>query len=90
MAGAYILVDILSQRKLAAPFIVVGMNSIVAYCLTHIFQRFTSNSLRRVFGWETFKLFGEAFEPVFYGAAVLACLWFALFIMYRLKIFVRI
>ena len=90
MAGAYVLVDIWGQRKLAAPVIVVGMNSIVAYCLTHIFQTFTFNSLRRVFGWETFKIFGEAFEPLFYGVAVLVCIWFALFIMHRLKIFIRI
>ena len=90
MAGAYILVDIWGQRKLAMPFIVVGMNSIVAYCFSHLFQSFASNSFRRVFGWEIFKIFGDAFEPLFYGAVVLAFLWLVLFVMYRLKIFVRI
>ncbi len=90
MAGAYILVDIWGQRKLAVPCIIVGMNSIAAYCLTHIFQVFTFNSLHRIFGWETFKVFGATFEPLFYGAAVLVCLWFALFVMYRLKIFIHI
>lgn len=90
MAGAYILLDIWGQRKLAMPFIIVGMNSIVAYCFSHVFQSLAFNSFRRVFGWETFKIFGDAFEPLFYGAFVLAFLWFVLFVMYRLKIFVRI
>ena len=90
LAGAYILVDIWGQRKLAIPLIAVGMNSIVAYCLTHVFQAFAFNSFRRVFGWETFKSFGDALEPLFYGAVVLVFLWLVLFVMYRLKIFVRI
>ncbi len=90
MAGAYILVDIWGQRKLAFVFIVVGMNSIVAYCLSRLFESFAFNSFRRVFGWEIFKVFGTAYEPLFYGAVVLAFLWLALFVMYRLKIFVRI
>src|SRR5436190_3225157 len=90
MAAAYILVDIWGQRKLAMPLIIVGMNSIVAYCLAHVFQAFAFSSFRRVFGWETFKFFGDAFEPLFYGAVVLAFLWLVLFVMYRFKIFVRI
>lgn len=90
LAGAYVLVDIWGQRKLVIPLIVVGLNSIVAYCLTRVFQGLAFNSFRRLFGWETFKVFGDAFEPLFYGAVVLAFLWLVLFVMYRLKIFVRI
>jgi predicted acyltransferase len=90
MAAAYILVDIWGQRKLAMPLIIIGMNSIAAYCFSHIFQGLAFNSFRRVFGWEIFRIFGVAFEPLFYGAVVLLFLWLVLFVMYRLKIFVRI
>jgi len=90
MAAAYILVDIWGQRKLAMPLIIVGMNSIFAYCFSHLFQGYASNSFRRVFGWEIFRIFGAAFEPLFYGAVVLVFLWLVLFVMYRLKLFVRI
>ncbi|HZJ39209.1 MAG TPA: DUF5009 domain-containing protein [Chthoniobacterales bacterium] len=89
MAAAFILVDLRGQRKLAFPLIVVGMNSIVAYCLYHVFQRYASNSFRRISG-ETFKIFGDAYEPLVNGIMVLLFLWFILYVMYRLKIFVRI
>lgn len=90
LAGAYVLVDIWGQKRLAFPFIVVGMNSIAAYCMALLFDRFAIHSLYRVFGWNTFKLFGDAYEPLFYGAAVLLFFWLVLYAMYRLKVFIRI
>jgi heparan-alpha-glucosaminide N-acetyltransferase len=90
MAVAYILVDIYGQRKLAMPLIIVGMNSIVAYCLSHFFESLAFNSFHRVFGWKIFRIFGDAFEPLDYGFFVLMFFWLVLYLMYRLKIFVRI
>lgn len=90
LAAAYVVVDVRGHRKLAGPLVVAGANSIVAYCLTHVFQHYASNSLRRIFGWETFRFFGDAFEPLCYGVVVLAFLWGVLFLMYRLKLFIRI
>jgi predicted acyltransferase len=90
LAAAYAWVDWGGHRKWAAPLVVIGMNSIVAYCLARTYPHFAFNSLRRVFGWETFRVFGEAFEPVCYGVAVLATFWAGLFVLYRLKVFIRI
>jgi predicted acyltransferase len=90
LAAAYVIVDIWGQRKLAMPLIIVGMNSIVAYCFSELFRGLDFNSFRRLFGWEMFKIFGDAFEPLFYGIIVLGFFWLVLFVMYRLKIFVRI
>jgi predicted acyltransferase len=90
MAAAYILVDILGYRRAVLPLTIVGVNSIVAYCFSHVFQAYAFNSFRRVFGWEVFKVFGTAFEPLTYGAVVLAFYFLVLLVLYRFKIFVRI
>ena len=80
----------LREKEIAFPLIVIGLNSIVAYCLAHVFRAFSFNSLRRIFGAGVFSVFGDAYYPLIYGLAVLVCLWLALFIMYQRKLFVRI
>jgi len=90
LAASYVLVDICGRRKLVFPCIVVGMNSIAAYCLSRVFEALATNSLHRVFGWEIFKILGAPFELLLYGIVVLTFLWFVLYVMYRLKIFIRI
>jgi heparan-alpha-glucosaminide N-acetyltransferase len=86
----YAVVDIWGKKRVAFPLIVIGLNSIVAYCLTHVFRAFAFNSLRRIFGAGVFSVFGDAYYPLIYGLAVLVCLWLVLFIMYQRKLFVRI
>ena len=90
LAMFYSFVDIWKKQRIAFPLIVIGMNSIAAYCLTHVFQAFAFNSLRRVFGASVFKVFGDAYDPLVYGLAVLLCFWLVLFAMYRRKMFLRI
>jgi len=90
LAVFYVLVDIWDQKKLMFPLIVIGMNSIAAYCIAHLYSAFAFNSLRRIFGWEAFRLFGDAFEHLIYGAVILLGYWAVLFVMYRRKVFLRI
>jgi predicted acyltransferase len=90
MSAAYILVDIWGYRKAVLPLIIIGVNSIVAYCFSHVFQSYAFNSFRRVFGWEIFRVFGTAFEPLTYGFVLLAFYFLILFVLYRIKVFVRI
>jgi heparan-alpha-glucosaminide N-acetyltransferase len=90
LAAFHAVVDIWGQKRVAFPLVVIGTNSIVAYCGAHLYQAWAFNSLRRVFGREVFKLFGDAYEPVVYGAAVLLVFWLGLFALYRRKVFLRI
>lgn len=90
LAGFYALVDVAGYRRLAFPLVVVGLNSIVAYSLSHLFPAFAFNSLRRLAGSRTFELFGTAYEPAVYGVAVFATYWLLLYVLYRRRIFVRI
>lgn len=90
LAAWYIVVDLWRMSRLAFPFTVVGMNSITAYCMAHFYSAFAFNSLSRVVGRGPFRLFGPAVEPAVYGAAVLACFWVVLYVMYRRRIILRI
>ena len=112
LAGFYTLIDVaarrpflrLLQRAWAFPLIVVGANSIMAYCMAHQFPKFIGESLKTHFGAATAWLvqaleranngpinaFGSEYQPLFLGAAVLFVEWLILFYMYRKKIYLKI
>jgi predicted acyltransferase len=90
MAFFHAVVDLLGIRFWAFPLQVIGMNSIAAYCLSHLVEEFLADSLRTHFGREIFNLFGSAYAPFVRGMAVLALLWLILFWMYRRKLFLRV
>ena len=84
------VVDVKRQSRLAFPLVVVGMNSIAAYLIAHLFQRFIEDSFHIHFGPGVFRVFGDGLEPLLTGLAVLACYWLILFWMFRRKLFLRI
>lgn len=90
MALFHGLVDQAGWRGLAFPLVVIGMNSIAAYCIAHLWEDFIVKALRTHLGEDTFLRLGEAYVPVVQGAAVLLVYWLILFWMYRQKIFLRI
>jgi len=84
------VIDIKGYRKWAFPLVVVGMNSIAAYLIAHLCDRFTYSSLHIHLGSRIFKVFGTGLEPFMIGSAVLLIYWLMLFWMYRRKIFLKI
>jgi heparan-alpha-glucosaminide N-acetyltransferase len=90
LAAFYFVVDIRQRRRWAFPLVVVGMNSIAAYMIAHLFQNFILKSLATHLGRGTFRVFGEAYEPFVHGAAALAIMWLLLYWMYRRKLFLKI
>ncbi len=90
LAGFYLSFDLWERKAWAFPLVVVGMNSIAAYCMAHLFQGFIYKALTTHLGPNTYKVFGEAYQPLIHGALVLVVLWLLLFWMYRRKIFLRI
>ena len=90
LAGFYLIIDVIGLRFWAFPLVVIGMNSIAAYCIAHLFEGFMSKNLNTHLGKDAFRLFGDAYEPFLHGAAVLVALWLILLWMYRRKIFLRI
>ena len=77
-------------RRWLFPLVVIGLNSITAYLIAHLFPRFIISSFRIHLGQSTFQLFGVAYEPLLRGMAVLLVYWLMLFWMYRRKLFLRI
>jgi predicted acyltransferase len=90
LAGSFAVIDVLGLRGWAFPLVVIGMNSIAAYCLAHLVEDFIVDSIHTHLGEEIFKSLGAEYEPLVRGAAVLLVLWLILFWMYRRKVFLRI
>jgi heparan-alpha-glucosaminide N-acetyltransferase len=77
-------------RKWAWPLVVIGMNSIAAYLIAHLFDDFIVSSLRIHLGAAPFRILGEGSEPLLTGAVVLLIFWLILLWMYRHKLFLKI
>jgi predicted acyltransferase len=90
LAGFYAVVDVMGLRWLFFPLIVIGMNSIAAYCMDHLIRGFILQSFKIHLGSEIFKALGDTWEPLVRGGAVLLVYWLILYWMYRNKVFVRI
>ena len=90
LAGFCWLIEVKQWRKWSFPLVVIGMNSIAAYLIAHLWERFTIDSFRIHLGPHAFAFLGTGVEPLMQGAAVLLVYWLALYWMYRRKLFLRI
>lgn len=84
------LIEMKGWRRWAFPLTVVGMNSIAAYLIAHLWEDFIVSSLHIHLGYGIFKIFGEGLEPLMLGVAVMLIYWSILYWMYRRKLFLRI
>jgi heparan-alpha-glucosaminide N-acetyltransferase len=89
LAAFYALIDLRGCKRWAFPLVVIGMNSIAAYCLSHLFDVLPEN-LTSSASSNVFDLLGQAYAPLLEGALALLILWLLLFWMYRRKLFLRI
>jgi len=90
LAAFYLVMDVWNRRSWAFPLVVVGMNSIAAYMISHLFIEFFSQALPLHLGRHAFEAFGPACEPLVLGAAVLLIEWLILWWMYQRRIFLRV
>lgn len=90
MAGFYGSMDVLRFKRWGFPLVVVGMNSIVAYCMEWGAVSFVTESLIRHVGDRPFLFLGLPYRSVLLGSVTLLILWLVLYWMYRRKVFVRI
>ena len=90
LAGFYQIMDVWNRRTWAFALTVVGMNSIAAYLIAHLWAGFIEHALPRHFGRAWCSFAGEAYEPLIFGAGVLLTEWLILWWMQRNKIFLRI
>jgi predicted acyltransferase len=84
------VIDVKSHRRWAFPLVVVGMNSIAAYLIAHLWEDFIITNLHTHLGYRIFDIFGAGLQPLLLGIAVMLIFWLTLFWMVRRKIFLRI
>jgi predicted acyltransferase len=84
------VLDVKGWRRWAFPLVVVGMNSIAAYLIDHLWEDFIINNFHIHLGYGVFQIFGVGLEPLMMGIAVMLTYWLILYWMYRRKIFLRI
>lgn len=90
LAGFYLVIDVIGFGFWAFPLRVIGMNSIAAYCMAHLFQDFLVSSMQIHLGKDFFMRWGKEYELFATGIGVLLLYWLILFWMYRRKIFLRV
>ncbi len=86
----YTLIDLTGYAGWTYPLRVIGRNSIAAYCLAHLIDDFIRSSFQTHLPKTLFSRYGEAYEPLFTGAAVLVIYWLILFWMDRRKIYLKV
>jgi heparan-alpha-glucosaminide N-acetyltransferase len=90
LAGFSWVIDIKRYKAWTFPLVVIGMNSIAAYCIAHFLENFILSTFRIHLGPHFFQFLGVGLEPLLLGATVLSCYWLVLFWMYRRKLFLKI
>ena len=78
------------KKRWSVLLTVVGMNSIAAYLMAHLFEDFIRDSFLTHLRPRVFQILGVGLEPLMTGLAVLLIYWLLLFWMYRRKLFLRI
>lgn len=84
------IVDARGYRKWAFPLVVVGMNSIAAYLMAHLFESFLASSFEINVGRFVVALVGLKLGVFLRGLFVLIAYWWMLYWMYRRKLFLRV
>ena len=90
LGGAYWLMDVRGHRRWAFPLVVIGMNSIAAYCLYELWAGSIGANLRLHLGDAPFRVFGDAYRPFVLGATSVLVMWLMLYWLYRRRIFLRL
>jgi predicted acyltransferase len=90
LAGFSWVIDEKGHRRWAFPLVVIGMNSIAAYLIAHLWDRFLLDSFRIHLGADFFHFTGPEMVPFWSGAAVLGIFYWILLWMYRRKLFLKV
>ena len=90
MAAFYAIIDVWGKRTWTFPLVVVGLNSIAAYCMAHLIDGFIRSTLKTHLGEHAFTFLGKPYESLLLGGSSLLVMWLLLLWMYRRKLFLRI
>lgn len=83
LAAFYTVIEIFQFKRWSFPLVVIGSNSIAAYCAGNL-----SDSILDRFN--TAPAVSSAYAPLYGGAVCLLVLWVALYVLHRQRVFIRI
>ncbi len=86
----YVLIDVLSFRRLGFVLAVVGMNSLLVYMMTQFTISWTATMLKTHLGQSVFELFGDTYVPMVTSTLTGLAIWVFCYWLYRQKIFIRV
>ena len=89
LAAFHVVVDIFCWKRCAVPLVVIGSNSIAAYCIANLLDTVVDR-VSSYFGWTGGLGISGPYAPLLNGAIALLLIWLALYVMYRRKLFLRI
>lgn len=84
------IIEMRGYRRWAFPLVVIGVNSIAAYLIAHLFEPFIARSFQIHLGQSIFASLGTNMAPLVQGLVVLTVYWLILYWMHRRRIFLRI
>jgi heparan-alpha-glucosaminide N-acetyltransferase len=84
------IIETRGYRRWAFPLVVIGLNSIAAYLMAHLFEHFIASSFRIHLGEGVFAALGPGLQPLLEGIAILVTYWLLLFWMFQRKLFLRL
>jgi heparan-alpha-glucosaminide N-acetyltransferase len=90
LAVFYVMGEIWQAKRLLFPFVVLGMNSLAVYALANLQGQLAPNIFRRLAGSAPFLVLGPLYEPLLYAAFRLIVFWLFFYLLYRLRIFIRV
>ncbi|MBZ0256509.1 DUF5009 domain-containing protein [bacterium] len=90
LAFLYQVIDVWGFKSWSFFFLIFGMNSITIYCMSWLMEDFVLEAFQRHLGPGVYLIFGEPYQTLVSGFAVLSVFWLILYWMYRNKYMIRI
>jgi predicted acyltransferase len=90
LATLYGIVDVLQFHRWTFPLVVVGLNSIAMYCMSHQLKPWVARTLKMYLGQEIFQFLGSGYEPMLQSTMIGLVFWLICYWMYRRKMFIRV
>ncbi len=90
LAALYGIIDVLQFGRWTYPLVVVGVNSIAMYCMSHQLKPWVGRTLKMYLGQDIFQMLGSGYEPMLQSTMIGLVFWLICYWMYRRKIFIRV
>lgn len=90
LAGFSWVIDVRGYRRWAFPLVVIGLNSIAAYVIAHVWEHFIGSAFKTHLGQHVFEALGIGLAPLLEGLAILGVYWLVLYWMHQRKLFIRV